>query len=60
MVGRFLTESSALAVIYGILSIEAGKWRGLTFGPTAVIGLHQISESLKTEQIVVDLEKEAA
>lgn len=60
VVGRFPSESSALAVIYGILTIEAGKWRGFRFGPTSVVELHQVSEKLKTEPIVVDLEKEAA
>jgi len=60
VVGRFPTESSALAVIYGILSIEAVKWRGLTFGPATIVEIHQVSEKLKTEPIVLDLEQEAA
>ena len=60
VVGRFPSESSALAVIYGILTIEAGKWRGFTFGPTTVIELQQVSDNLKTDPIVLDLEREAA
>jgi transposase-like protein len=60
VVGRFPSESSALAVIYGILTIEAGKWRGLTFGPATIVELHQVSEHLKTEPISVDLKQEAA
>ena len=60
VVGRFPSESSALAVIYWILTIEAAKWRGFTFGPTTLIELHQVSENLKTEPIVLDIEKEAA
>ena len=47
-------------MIYGILTIEAGKWRGLTFGPTTVIELHQVSENLKSQPILIDIEQEAA
>ena len=52
--------SPDLAVIYGVLNIKAGKWRGLTFGPTTVIEPHQVSENLKTEPISDDLKQEAA
>lgn len=60
VVGRFPSETSALAVIYGILTIEAGKWRGLHFGPTTVLELQQVSQRLKIEPIELDIEKEAA
>lgn len=60
VVGRFPTEASALAVIYGILSIESAKWRGLKFTPTTVLELHQAAEQLRSNPIVVDFEQEAA
>jgi transposase-like protein len=60
VVGRFPTEASALAVIYGILSIESTQWRGMKFTPTTILELHKASEQLKTNPITVDFEQEAA
>lgn len=60
VVGRFPTEGSALAVIYGILTMESTKWRGLKFTPTTVIELQQISAGLRSDPIVLDIPQEAA
>jgi hypothetical protein len=60
VVGRFPSTIVAEIGDLGILTIEATKWRGLTFGPTTIIELHQVSEELKTQPIVLDMEKEAA
>jgi transposase-like protein len=60
VVGRFPTEGSALAVIYGILTIEGAKWRGMKFTPTTIIELREVSEQLKADPITLDIEREAA
>jgi len=60
VVGRFPTESSALAVIFGILNIESGQWRGMKFTPTTVLELRQSSAGVRADPIVLDLNQEAA
>jgi len=60
VVGRFPTERSALAVIYGILTIESAKWRGLKFDPTSIIDFREAVEQLKANPIRIDLDEEAA
>jgi putative transposase len=56
VVGRFPSESSALAVIYGILTIDATKWRGLRLTPATVLHLKEVSHNLTVNPIVIDLE----
>jgi len=60
VVGRFPTETSALAVIFGILQIEGAKWRGLRFSPATVVKLSEVADQVRTEPLQLDLEKEAA
>lgn len=50
---------SDLAVIYGTLMNEGAKWRGLTFEPTTVIELRQVTESLHTNPVKIDFDQDS-
>jgi len=59
-VGRFPTESSALAVIYGILTIESPKWRGMNITPEEVKEMEIASKELRENPIQLDFTQEVA
>lgn len=54
VIGRFPTERSALAVIYGVLTIDSPKWRGLQIGPGDVDEVEKAVIALKTNPIDLD------
>lgn len=60
VVGRFPTESAALSLIYGVLTAESHKWRGLRLDPGKVLQIKQTVDELKTNPIVIDTAQEAA
>jgi putative transposase len=58
VVGRFPTESSALAVIFGILTIESTKWRGLTINVSEVKEIENAAKEIKANPIELDFVQE--
>lgn len=60
VVGRFPTESSALAVIYGILAMESAKWRGLRFGGEDAVNIEKAAKALRSKPIILDIQRKAA
>jgi putative transposase len=60
VIGRFPTESSALAVIYGVLTINSPKWRGIKLGEAAVKEIEVASKNVRENPIQLDLIEEVA
>jgi len=60
VVGRFPTERSALAVIYGVLTIDSPKWRGLQICPGDVEEVENVVIALKDNPIDLDSIREVA
>ena len=60
VVGRFPTETSALTVIYGILTIDSPKWRGLNIVPAEVKEFECAIQELRANPIELDFTKEVA
>lgn len=60
VIGRFPTESSALAVIYGVLTINSPKWRGIKLGEAAVKEIEIASKNVSEDPIQLDFIQEVA
>lgn len=60
VVGRFPTERSALAVIFGVLTIDSPKWRGLNIGPEEVEQIECAARELRANPIELDFTRKVA
>jgi transposase-like protein len=60
VVGRFPTESSALVMIYGVLTIDSPKWRGLNLGEEAIKEIEIASKNVRENPIQLDFIREVA
>jgi putative transposase len=60
VIGRFPTEGSALAVIYGVLTLTCPKWHCLNLGPLSVEAIQNASRGLRDNPIGLDFIQEAA
>ena len=60
VIGRFPTEKSALAVIFGVLTIDSPKWRGLTIEPGEIEEIECASKNLRENPIELDIVLEVA
>ena len=51
MIGRFLTETSALMMVFSILDHERVKWRKVRMRPAVVSWIEEAAEALDQEPI---------
>jgi len=60
VIGRFPTETSALVVIYGVLTLDSPKWRGIDLDAEAIIKIEDVSKKLRENPIQLDFIQEVA
>jgi len=60
VIGRFPTETSALVVIFGVLTLDSPKWRGLNLGEESIKEIEGVSSQLRENPIQLDFIKEVA